>query len=173
MEFLLCTCGVKAPHGRFFYDNGSFSRPFFSLEGVIRVFAINAVSKLPTIFLPMGRIPEDNRAVMKAVVANLSRLPVALQQEYLEITRLASSLPITEQLAWDALPENYKKTIRTFKQRGEQYVSPTFWPGGHATKYELACRLGTNPPSNPEAPCNIITMLYAPLDMGGDITLER
>lgn len=169
MQFMLCKCGAPGKHGRFRDSDGNHSRPLFSKEAAMRwlfVF-IGFEYNMPNRPVKEGRL-------LTLLTEHVSKISPDKRQLFEEIRFLIrdSGLPERDQEAWDSLPERDKTAVRTFHRKGFGAVNPMYWPGAFGTKFELASIQGTNPPNNPEARCNIHTMLYAQTDFEG-ATLDR
>jgi len=174
-KLVFCKCGVQAPHARFVNEeDGGYSRIFFSQEAILRDFANKHfwhAFRQDTVIM-CGK-PDDSREAHRIFTAGLENLSSDLRKTYDELKALINvpELPVTDQEAWDALPEEVKKPVRYFWNDGASAVNEKDRPGAFGTKWELASIQGTNPPDNPEAKCNILSMLYSPIDCLG--TLER
>lgn len=170
MEIRFCECGVPVPHFRI-YDGELYSRPFCSQEAVMRILSVKLFYFLDRREEPTLYMPEDSRECLRVVAERLGKLPPDKRMLYLDVLKMLANprLPLTDQEAWDALPEKVKAPIRAMPdfQPILGRTSPRDMPGAFGTLWDWASIDGRNKPDIER--CNIYTMLYGQRNTKGTL----
>jgi len=162
MEIRFCECGVPVRHFRIFVGD-RYGRPLCSQEAVMGDISARMFFFLDRRTEPTLSCPDDSKEALALVSERLDRLPPEKRALYLAVLHLVAraDIPITDQEAWDALPESIKAPVRALSEFRPDCISPREAPGSFGALWDWPSIEGSNIPN--VEPCNIYTMLYSQL----------